>query len=129
MYEKFEWEDRYNLNVMTMDSEHKVLIKKMNHLSAACKESDPNLKEIFDDFAKYVEKHFLSEEEYMQSIGFPDLNSHKLIHQNLLEKVGTFKSQLESSGSLDDEFFKFLKFWLSSHICGIDMKYSKFTNN
>ena len=128
MDEQIQWEDRYDLNIDNMNAEHRVLIKKMNHLLHIWRDKDPKIMEVFDDFATYTQKHFESEEVYMESINYPEIDSHKLIHKNLLEKVGSFKTQLQKTGALSEDFFSFLKLWLSSHICGIDMKYSKFAN-
>ena len=76
MDEQFEWEDRYDLHINNMNAEHKILIKKMNHLLHTWKNNDPNIMEAFTDFAEYVKKHFDSEEEYMGSIDYPEIDSH-----------------------------------------------------
>ena len=125
----FEWQDKYDLGVGEMNDEHKTLIHKMNGLhdlneSGASKNK---IIEAYDDFTAYTIKHFTDEEQYMESIDFPGLATHKLIHKGLLEKVVAFGNDFKgsSTGKFDDNFFSFLNVWLASHICGIDMKYGE----
>ena len=62
----------------------------------------------------------------MQSIGFPGLGSHKRIHASLLEQLNEHANAFEAGpGALPDQFFTFLKVWLTAHIVGIDAKYGE----
>lgn len=79
----------------------------------------------------YVVEHFDNEEAYMESIGWQGLKNHQGIHKDLLAKAGGHVEAFKNSGTdvLPEEFFQFLKFWLVSHIQGIDMKYGAFANS
>ena len=123
----FEWTQKdYGLDVFEMDNEHKVLIQKMNslHRSYVAHEPFPELKKKIDDLAKYTVEHFQDEEAYMEKIGFPGVVTHKIIHQQLLKQFGEFVAKAEAAQSIGNDFFGFLKVWLSAHIRGIDMKYA-----
>ena len=128
MADFFAWEDRYDLKVDAMNGEHKILINKMNQLHASWEAQGEDVPERFQDLAAYAVQHFEEEEKYMESIGFPELGVHKQIHKGLLEKVTGYGEQLSEKGQLPGEFFDFLKIWLASHICGIDMKYGEHAN-
>lgn len=68
-------------------------------------------------------KHFQDEEKLMQTEGFTGIEVHKVIHKQLLEKVGVFAQELQK-GTLDNQaLMSFLTMWLKSHIMGIDKKY------
>jgi hemerythrin len=115
-----------------MDNMHKELISKMNILFEKNDQSAPfnELKTLLDDLAGYTIKHFNEEEAFMAKINFPGLESHKLIHQDLLKQFVKHKEKFESTkGKIPDDFFAFLKVWLKSHICGIDKKYGEFSKN
>ena len=121
--------DELGLNIDEMDQEHQVLIKKMNHLYN-CVEEKKDLKEIEDsinDLATFTIKHFSNEEEYMQKIGFDGLVTHKIIHKQLLDQFQQHVDNFKKTHSVEQNFFNFLKVWLTSHIRGIDMKYSNFS--
>ena len=51
-------------------------------------------------------------------------DTHKIIHQQLLKQVQDYVADFKKTGALTDAFFKFLAVWLTSHIRGIDTKYS-----
>jgi hemerythrin len=57
------------------------------------------LIENVDELFAFVIKHFKEEENFMASIHFPNLESHKKLHQNLLNDLK----------SLGDELSKIMK--------------------
>lgn len=128
----FEWNDKLDLGVKDMNDEHIVLIEIMNRLHDLNENSAPKpqmeacIKELFD----WTKTHFDHEEKYMESVEFPGIKMHKVIHKNLLDQL-TEHSQNFSAGSsnqMDEKFFLFLKVWLTGHIQGIDMQYGDFVN-
>lgn len=126
----FQWEDRYQLNVTSMDDEHKQLIFLMNDLyskytsKVSADEQGVALKKL----AEFAVKHFEDEEAYMKKVNFPGLETHCVIHKSLLAKVTEFVNEFESKKVISNELFNFLKTWLAAHIIGIDMKYAEHSN-
>jgi len=127
--EKFVWEDKLSVGVDEMDKQHQTLIVKINSLIDQLEAGDTGkILSSFEELAGFVVQHFTEEEQLMANAGFPGLEGHKLIHKNLLEQVGGFKGEIES-GDLDSKkLVNFLKFWLTSHIMGIDCKYGEHIN-
>jgi hemerythrin-like metal-binding protein len=121
-------EAELGLHIHEMDSEHQELIKRMNALYASATKKAPvtELQSRIDDLASYTVKHFADEEAYMAKIGFAGLATHKLIHEQLLSQFNSFVEEFKKNGAVSEKFFNFLKVWLTSHIRGIDMKYSDF---
>ena len=122
-----EWEARYQLGVARMDAEHKGLIEAMNEVYSL--DADGAAKATVDAalgrLATLTQKHFADEEAHMESIGFPDLGTHRIIHKNLLDKFTKLYGEFQAGdGKVGRAFFDFLKFWLQSHIMGIDRKYA-----
>ena len=125
----FSWIERFDIGVGAMNDEHKVLIQKMNRVEALAESGAdrPDLEHAIDDLGEYTVQHFSREEDYMASIGFPQLAAHKHVHASMLEKYEGFKSAfLAGDGALPDGFVHFLNFWLRAHICGIDKRYGEF---
>jgi hemerythrin len=122
------WNDSLDVNVKNMNDEHIELIRLMNrvHEASEGKRGNATVARELDELVNYTVKHFRDEEAYMDSIAFAGAASHKLIHKNLLERVGQYVAGFKRSGAthLPEDFFKFLRFWLVSHIQGIDTKYS-----
>lgn len=124
----FTWTDELSVGVNEMDDQHKVLIDKINKLVVDLNDESPNAYGDFQDLAGFVVKHFSDEEAFMEQSGYPGLDTHKVIHKQLLEKVGSFDGSIKD-GSVDKfQLINFLKMWLRSHIMGIDMKYGEHAN-
>jgi hemerythrin-like metal-binding protein len=127
MADFYVWEEAtLGLDLKAMDDEHKELISRMNKLHAAysAKGDRTTLEKLLNELAEYTVKHFTDEEAYMAKVNFDGLETHKIIHQRLLNKFTEFATAFKASGQLTDDFFRFLSNWLTTHIRGIDMKYS-----
>lgn len=129
-YQKFVWNDKLTLGVNSMDDEHKVLIDRINDFITALEQQHvrkdkENLFRAFKALADFTVEHFAHEERYMQSIDYPQFNSHKKIHENLLNQVGIYGDQIKNGTLNEKKIVSFLRNWLLSHIMGVDMQYSK----
>lgn len=122
-----QWDVRFDLGVEDMNQEHRDLIEKMNKVESLAERRAGKATVGFaiQDLARTTVEHFQSEEAYMASIAFPGLETHKVVHQTLLEKFGRHVEAFEQGdGALPDGFIGFLQFWLRAHICGVDKKYA-----
>ena len=130
MADFYIWSDaELGLNVREMDKEHQELVLRMNDLYNGVENKVPTkqVQALIDSLAQYTVKHFTDEEAYMEKLGFPGLPTHKIIHQQLLTQFGNFVEEFKKTSVVTPAFFEFLKVWLTSHIKGIDKKYSEFT--
>lgn len=111
-----------------MDKEHQQLIQIMNKLydKHTAKASKNELATTVKELGDYVVRHFKDEEEYFSKL--PDYTKkeiHKKIHADLIAKFTTHAKDFEKTGTLKEEFFTFLKVWLTAHIAGVDMNYGR----
>ncbi len=129
----FEWDKtKYTTYVSAMDKEHEKLVAIMNRLYQENDQGVPKaqLLKTVDELAKYTTQHFASEEAYFMKIpNYKSADTHKRIHENLLKDFGAHveKFKKSSENKVPNDFFMFLKVWLSAHICGIDRKYGEIT--
>ncbi len=125
-----EWSDELDIHVDGMNDQHKIILKYMNTLydHATTNNSFESNAETITELAEYTVKHFKEEEEFMESINYNGLESHKVIHQDLLKKFTKHVERMKAAGEVDQSFFSFLKLWLSAHIKGLDMKYGHAAN-
>ncbi len=126
---KFAWQPGYDIGVEDMNNEHKHLLGLMSklHDDYLGKRSFTTQLQTLEELLSYTIKHFSDEERYFDSIGFPEAESHKGIHKNLLDKLSHFADNFKKTGELNEEFFAFLKTWLSAHIQGVDIRYGNFS--
>ncbi|MFO0725388.1 MAG: hemerythrin family protein [Myxococcota bacterium] len=123
----FEWTDKFDLHIDSMDGEHKKLISLMNQIYDLNekKAKHDDIKRVVLALESATVQHFQHEEELMTKMAYPKLSTHKLIHKKLLEDFGKHKeSFVAARGGLDLGFFNFLKGWLAAHIAGIDQQYA-----
>lgn len=125
----FQWDQaKYSIDVPAMDKEHQQLINIMNKLyeKHTAKANKAELSAVIKELGAFVVKHFKDEEEYFMKL--PDYGKkdiHKKIHADLVSKFTTHAQNFEKEGTLKEEFFTFLKVWLTAHIAGVDMNYGK----
>ncbi|EQC47521.1 bacteriohemerythrin [Bacteriovorax sp. Seq25_V] len=126
---EFNWDNSLSVGVIEMDNQHKVLIDFINKLVDQIGSGDNAvILQKFDELSGYVVKHFEEEEALMDKFEFSGVTTHKLIHKQLLERVGEFRDKIVANSLDGDELVRFLKVWLTSHIKGIDIKYGNEIN-
>lgn len=120
----FEWKEEYSVGVGKMDDHHKRIIVLINELAEGLKNNEGVIRK-FQDLGKFVIVHFDEEEKLMEEKNYEGLKTHKIIHQNLLKKLSFFEAEVANNRVDEEELMTFLKMWLTSHIMGIDKKYSE----
>jgi hemerythrin len=126
----FEMKDEYYLGVKEMDLEHKRLFEIAEEAYQLSKdEFVPDkfdyIVKILGDLKEYTIFHFDSEEKYMQSITHKMFFSHKLEHQEFIEKLNNldWKEIEKDQDRAISEILEFLNNWLVNHILYTDKKY------
>lgn len=123
-----QWDDKLDVGVDKMNDQHKRLIDIMNklHEDNSNGAAKATLLKDATELATLAIKHFREEEQYMESIGYEGLDSHKRIHAALEKTLGEHMAAIQRpTGAFSDEFFYFLRSWLRAHIAGIDVKYGR----
>lgn len=127
--DQIPWGPQYHIGVSKMDEEHQILVNKINILIESMNTDDYDIIEKdFTDLANYVVEHFTDEETFMREIKYPQFESHKKIHENLINNMQSFNAQITQKDLDKRELSSFLQNWLITHILGVDMKYADFNN-
>jgi hemerythrin len=132
MSETFRWESEHesssSLRIEEMDRQHRLLIALMNGLAERAEQgaSKAELAGLLEQLSDYTARHFQEEEAYMELTRYPKLDTHQLIHRDLLLKLRQHVSEFKSgSGKLGHRLMSFLKFWLTAHINSVDTYYAR----
>jgi len=126
------WESSFSVNVVEIDRQHQVLVGLINDLNDAMKEGKGKdvLMKILDELINYTATHFKYEEKYFDQFGYPNKDSHKLTHKDLVNEVVSFKNDFQSGKlGLTVEVLNFLVGWLKNHILVEDKMYTTCFNN
>lgn len=124
---EFIWTQQLSIGVPAMDADHRKIINYMNVLAQAAERnaSYAELEIAFRQLNEFTRKHFADEEKLMTSIDYDRIATHKAIHAKLLSELDQHYHDFTRTQRVGDNVFRFLTFWLKSHICGIDRKYSE----
>ena len=116
------WKDEYNIGVDIIDKEHKRLFKIINKLFRFTDEKNKSqwaCEEGIKFFKEHAVKHFAEEEEYMASINYERLDTHRHIHQEFRERtLPALEEELEQTGYCTNSVGHFLGVcagWLIGH--------------
>lgn len=126
-----EWSEDFSVKISLMDDEHKRLFDLINDLNDAMLDgqSGSKISDILDSLIDYTTYHFGHEEEMLRKISYPHIKEQELSHKAFVEKMLTFKKELNSGQMLlSVKMIDFLKDWLLSHIVNTDSKYTTYAH-
>lgn len=121
------WDKTLDIGVEAMNRDHREILDVMNELFDAqgAGNSGTSINTLVARLGEVCTLHFSREEEYMRQTGYPGFVAHKALHEKLLTRYRDFATAIRTAGgNADAAFFNFLKFWLNSHIKGLDTKYA-----
>ena len=125
---KIQWDDSYSIGVEEIDSQHRSWINIINDLHDVLYNESGEM--VIDKTAKavksmweYIRFHFKTEEAFMQSINYPELTSHQVIHDTFaLEVLELYNDIREGKQVLSTTVMKMLTSWVLDHILQEDKK-------
>ena len=124
---QFVWDGTYSVGNSAIDQQHWGMFELGNQLPEIFDGSD--VKPIILRLYKYVRIHFTAEEKMMKSIGYPQLEEHRLLHDNIITQLNKISSQPLDTDEAIYGFKKFIYNWLIDHILNEDNKYFQFNKN
>jgi len=117
------WKNDYSIGVELIDVQHKHLFEIGNSAYELLK-SDLSINkydkivQIIEDLRQYTKFHFLTEEEYMLKIGYPDYLDQKAEHDSFVKKIDLviLNNIDKNQEKYLEEILSFIFDWILSHI-------------
>lgn len=116
------WNERYNIGVEVIDKEHKKLFNILNKLFDFGQQEEKSqwvCQEAVKYFRDHAFQHFADEEDYMTSIGYAGIDTHRRIHINFRDRtIPALERELETTNYSEDSVNHFLGVcagWLIGH--------------
>lgn len=131
MTSKLVWNDNYQVGIEEIDLQHHYFVGLISRLESELVNIDDAVYTVnlLNELVKYTQFHFLSEENLMYKIHYPDLKTHRKQHFHLLNqltgKLGLFNESLIPA----EDVINFLKEWFIEHTLKEDKKISKYFSN
>ncbi|THB62773.1 MAG: hemerythrin [Desulfovibrio sp.] len=126
---RIHWDSSLNLGIKEIDDQHKELIRIINLLLESVEKgkAEEAVTKTLMRLREYTVYHFSSEEEFLETICYPDRNNHSQRHQQLKQRVKDFQySRFYKEDITVLEIKEFLSDWLLTHILEWDMNIAKF---
>lgn len=132
------WKEKYNIGVELIDRQHQELFERVGSFMTtlrsplAWEEKVEKVNETLAFMQEYVVVHFRDEEEYQEQIGYPGLEEHRKVHEQLIREVGEFAQRYKEEGYrevLVQQFGGRLLAWLINHVAATDLKIAQYARS
>ncbi len=126
---RVEWSDDLLLGIPEMDEQHKQLIAILNQFYDAVErgEREEGILSLFEGADRYADHHLSSEEKFLESIQYPELDAHRALHEMYRQEYRTMMERYKQGDrKAARELTAFLLSWLYTHIQKADKKYAVF---
>jgi hemerythrin len=126
-----EWEEKYSVGISLIDNQHKELVRLTNELYQSCLTGNGEAEEFFFSTIRgvldYTKFHFSAEEKLMENVRYPNYAEHKKQHEDfVVQLLNDVKSFQEGKKFIPNNFVRYLKDWILSHIALMDTSYAKY---
>ena len=120
-------EKKYETGQPLIDTQHRLLFFLFKKLDIAIKtkESEETLSRIVIEVRKFVDFHFVSEENLMFETRYPDIENHQKLHTDLMVELNIMISRVVSHHNYPEDLLDFLNGWLINHIGQHDQNVAK----
>jgi len=123
---KLPWTNDCKTGFDEIDSQHRLLFAISNELldiENPAKQQD-ELKYLLHHLVEYVEKHFKTEEEYLEKHSYPGYKEHKERHVEISKQIREVVTQSKSMTHLKEQIDTMLDKWIRVHVLIEDKKFS-----
>jgi hemerythrin len=126
-----EWDSRYSVGITLIDDQHKKLIHLTNELYQGCLAGNGEAQVFFLKTVRgvldYTKFHFSAEEKLMENVGYPRYAEHRKQHEDfVMQMINEVKSFQEGKKFVPNNFVRYLKDWILSHIAIMDSLYARY---
>jgi hemerythrin len=124
------WKPSYDLGIPIVDEQHRGIVSTINSLCFAIQNKHGNemLKPVISMVTEYTRIHFEIEEDFLKKCGYPNLEDHHKLHEELTQSLSHVGK--ESIWNKDPQvFLGFLKDWWINHICKEDRIFTQYLSN
>jgi hemerythrin-like metal-binding protein len=126
---KIEWNASFSLGVKSLDSQQRRLIE----LAAGIFQSVKNKQDyrlvsaLFSKLRQHTVYHFNDEEEFMRSMGYPEIKAHAKEHDDIKSMLRQHQEQLFREGRVrEKDIREFQKKLLVEHVVYSDLNVKRF---
>lgn len=125
------WEKKLELGNDLIDTQHRILLLLCRKLDIAIKsgEAEQSVRWVMLELKKFTEFHFVSEENLMHEIRYPETDEHALLHSELLMQLDMMLAKISHHKEFPEDLLFFLNKWVAQHVTQEDLKIAEFVKS
>ena len=129
------WKNKYRIGVSLIDEQHEELFQRVSDFVSTIRskgewtEKVDKVNETLAFMMDYVVTHFREEEAYQLEVGYPEYETHKKIHEDMVGYVVDVANKAKIDGFDEEVMQQFagkLLAWLINHVAATDQKIAEF---
>ncbi|MGA2404107.1 MAG: bacteriohemerythrin [Syntrophobacteraceae bacterium] len=128
-----EWKESFSVGVQELNAQHREILELINKIGELADARNTGKSEAFGSLnamIRYAEKHFKTEEDYLDKYGYPQSLQQKKEHETFVEEVFAMAHGLEEDGTLSlGTIIFYLQDWYTDHVLGSDQAYKEFLSH
>ncbi|MBF0249366.1 MAG: hemerythrin family protein [Alphaproteobacteria bacterium] len=121
-----KWSSDLSVGIDQIDEDHRRLVQCLDDLFTACfaGQGPEVLNGILARLLQYTREHFSREEDIMRRVGYPEFETHRALHAELVSELDDFieSNALADNHGTSNKLLQFLQDWLTRHILVEDKK-------
>lgn len=128
----YEMKPEYYTGIKFVDEEHKKLFDIANTvydllIDDFIPDKYDYIMEVVNELKEYAQYHFTHEEQYMNEIRYRKFLSHKVEHDEFIEKINEYDADIIDEKQRESllELLDFLTNWLVEHILKQDKPFAE----
>ena len=123
-----KWEKKFEVGHPRIDHEHQVFVELIRSVSLEAERdcSRERIARLLLKVKKYAEFHFISEENIMLDVAYPDFEHHKSEHEMLLFQLDDKLHRFRAGEIELDAIAEFMFTWFALHTTQVDKRIAEF---
>jgi hemerythrin len=113
------WDRKFEVGHERIDFEHRIFVDLIRSFAEEAESvAAPDARRLnrqLTEITKYAEFHFVSEENIMIEVGYPDFETHRELHNVLLNELRDMAFRLRAGRANPRELVDFLYQWFAQH--------------
>ena len=120
-----EWTSDLDTRIPVIDRQHRRIVDYINRLATVIDSGKPDdVSEVLEELVDYTLTHFAFEEELMEMVEHPYVDTHRKTHGLFAEKMNGYKARYGEGEDVARDLNATLRSWLVNHIKHDDGDYA-----
>ncbi|MCB9946251.1 MAG: hemerythrin family protein [Rhodospirillaceae bacterium] len=125
---EIKWLSAYQIGNDKIDEQHEIFLSLVNKLAIDVRngEGEEQIHTTFSQIVEFAAFHFSDEERLMQEHHFPEYETHKRLHEKIIQTLGEYFVLYQEGQLAIEDLVRFIVNWFARHTVCEDSKIGNF---